>query len=212
MKNLIIIGARAGGRSIFWLVKKRCNLTNLYIKGFLDDNFHALEGFSGDFPPILSSVEEYSVQEDDVFFCALGNPDDRMKYVNIIKQKGGHFFTIICEKAIVSPNVEIGEGSLICDNSIVGDNVSIGNHTIIAPFSTLGHDIIVGDYVYIEPYCLLGGYITIGNNSIIHNNSSIIAHTTIGKNASIGMGSIVFRDINDNEHVLGNPAKEIPLL
>lgn len=209
MQNLIIIGARGWGREVLWSMKEFESRGIFKIKGFLDDDSHALDGLRGDFPPILSSVEKYDIQEDDLFFCALGEPYWRKYYADIISSKGGHFYTYISPKAIVSPNAIIGEGSYIAANSTISDNVTIGKQVIIQSLCTLGHDVIIGDYVSIEAYCFLGGYSEVGEQTSIHVRSTIIRHKKVGQNASVGAASVVLRNVKDNSHVYGNPAVKI---
>lgn len=206
MKNLLIIGARGWGREVLWAFQSGSDIS---IKGFLDDDTHALDGLRGDFPPIISSVEEYEVQPDDVFFCALGSPEYRNKYVNIIECKGGHFVSFISPQAKISPNAVIGEGSFIGPLSVISDNVNIGRHVMVHGMVTLGHDVKIGDFVSIEAYCFLGGYAEVGDFSSIHVRSTILRHKKIGVCVSVGAASVVIRNVKDNFHVFGNPAKRI---
>ena len=70
MKQLLIIGARGFGREVYnlFLACKAAGL-EMCCKGFLDDKKDALDGYKN-YPPIISSVEDYIIQEDDVFICA----------------------------------------------------------------------------------------------------------------------------------------------
>lgn len=185
------------------------NVKDVKIKGFLDDNAHALDGLNGDYPPIVSSVEDYQPQSTDLFFCAMGNPFFRKKYAEMIEEKGGKFISYISPLAIVNPTAIIQGGAYIGELSIISDNVFIGKHAMIHAFCTLGHDVKIGDYVSIEAYSFLGGYSMIGDNSEIHVRSTILRHKKVGTNASVGAASVVLRDVKDNTHVFGNPARVI---
>ena len=206
-KNLLIIGARGWGREVLWAFKSY--RADLKVKGFLDDNKRALDGLRGEFPPIVSSVEGYQIQPNDVFFCALGDSYYRKKYVDIIEAKGGLFISYISPEAIVSPNAIIGEGAFIGSHTVISDNVNVGKHTMIHGMSTLGHDVKIGDFVSIEAYCFFGGISEVGDFSSIHVRSTILRHTKVGANASVGAGSVVIRNVKDGDHVFGNPAKRI---
>lgn len=207
MKNLLIIGARGWGREVLFSFKN--NVKDINIKGFLDDNAHALDGLNGEYPPIISSVEDYQIQPDDVFFCALGNPVYRKKYAEMIEEKGGKFISFISPRAIVNPSATIGNGVYIGSNSFISDNVVIGNHAMIHSLCTLGHDVKIGNYVSIEAYSFFGGYSEVGDMSHIHVRSTIISHKKVGANASVGAASLVIRNVKDEKHVFGNPAKEL---
>lgn len=208
MKNLIIIGARGWGREVLWSFQM--SYSDQYnFKGFLDSKADALDDLIGDFPPILSSVEDYVVEPDDIFFCALGDPYWRKHYAEIIEAKGGKFATYVSPCAIISPNTEIGEGTYIGSNTLVSDNVSIGKHVMVHGLCTLGHDVTIGNYVSIEAYSFFGGNSSVGDYSSIHVRSTIISHKSVGENASVGAGSVVIRKVKDGVHVFGNPATKI---
>lgn len=207
MNKLLIIGARGWGREVLWSFK--ADRKDLEIKGFLDDNVHALDGLTGDFPPIVSSVEDYQIQPDDVFFCAVGDPYYRKKYADIIEEKGGKFVTYVNPHSFVSPHAKIKEGSFIGLYTIISDNVVIGKHAMIHGFCTIGHDVTIGDYVSMEAYCFMGGYAEIGDSSSIHVRSTILSHKKVGKGASVGATSLVIRNVKDGTNVFGIPAKKI---
>ena len=88
MKNILIIGARGFGRTVHNHLQKLYNFnTEFRIKGFLDDKVDALLGYKN-YAPILSSVEDYKICNDDLFICSLGNVNYKKKYSNIILDKG----------------------------------------------------------------------------------------------------------------------------
>ncbi len=211
MKNLVIIGARGWGREVLGIVRllPEYQCGELKVKGFLDDKADVLEGLRGDFPPIISSVEDYKPQADDVFICALGDCTYRRKYVEMILAKGGKFISVIHPTASVFPNAQIGQGVIISSMARVSDNVTIGDFTTVHGFVTLGHDATIGAYNSIESYCFFGGYSQTGENTTMHVRSAIIPHKRVGNNCSVGFGSVVMRNFGDNLHLFGNPAKKI---
>lgn len=211
MKHLIIIGARGWGREVYAaaLGTKAYKDGEFTIKGFLDSKSDALEGLKGDYPPILGAPETYEIQEDDVFFVAMGEPKWRKYYAEMMEQKGAKFISIISKNAFINPTATIGEGGFIAGWSCISDNVILGKHSIIHVFCDLGHDAKVGDYSSIEAYSFLGGYSEVGQESVMHVRSTLIAHKKIGNQVSVGSSSVVIRNIKDGLHVFGNPAQKI---
>lgn len=208
MKHLLIIGARGFGREIYRTFVNTIPYIEgkIDVKGFLDDKDDALDGLEGEWPPIISAVESYEIQSEDVFFCALGDAHWRKHYAEIITNKGGHFINIIHRTALVSPVATIGEGVTIGAFTTISPNVKIGNHVMIQAFDDLGHDSEVGSYASIEAYVFLGGYAKVGEMATMHTKSSIIPHKSIGKGCVVGFGSVVMRNFKDGVHVFGNPA------
>lgn len=211
MKNLLIVGARGWGREVYASAIRTAAYENkeYTIKGFLDSKTDAFEGLFGAYPPIICAPEDYEIQDGDVFFIALGEPKWRRYYAEMIEAKGGEFISIIDKGAYINPTASIGIGSFICGWSSISDNVKLGKHTIIHVFCDLGHDSKVGDYSSIEAYSFLGGYAEVGESSVMHVRSTLIRHKKIGNNVEVGASSVVMRNVKDNTHVFGNPAKKI---
>lgn len=214
MKHLIIIGARGFGREMFDFAHtiRAFREGEFDIKGFLDDKVDALDGYPcsyGEYPPILGPVETYEPQEDDVFFCALGDAKWRMEYAGKIIAKGGKFVNLISDEAHVAKGARIGQGVLLCSWTSVSTNVTIGDFTVVHPYSDFGHDATVGKGCTIESYVFMGGYSLIGDGCTMHVKSSILPHKKIGDNVVVGVGSAVMRNFGSNLHVFGNPARKI---
>ena len=211
MKHLIIRGARGWGREVYAAAKgtKAYQEGEFDIKGFLDSKADALEGLKGDYPPILGAPETYKIQENDVFFVAMGEPKWRKYYADMMDQKGAKFLSIICNNAFVNSTATIGEGAFVSEWCVISDNVVLGKHAMVHSFATLGHDAKVGDYSSIEAYSFLGGYSEMGHESVMHVRSTLIAHKKIGNQVSVGSCSVVMRNIKDGLHVFGNPAQKI---
>ena len=211
MKHLIIIGARGWGREVYAAAKgtKTYRDGEFDIKGFLDSKADALDGLKGDYPPILGAPETYEIQEDDVFFVAMGEPKWRKYYAEMMEKKGAEFISIICAGSYVNPTATIGVGSFVAGWSVISDNVQLGKHTIVHTFSDLVHDAKVGDYSTIEAYVFLGGYAEVGQESVMHVRSTLIRHKKIGNNVEVGSSSVVMRNVKDGLHVFGNPAQKI---
>ena len=213
MKHLVIIGASGWGREVYstFINSYTFEKGGYDVKGFLDDKSDALNGLKGNWPPIIGTVEEYEVQENDVFFCAMGNAYWRRHYAEIIAEKGGRFINIIDRIAWVSPSATLGEGIYIGPLTMISANVSIGNQVMIQAYSNIGHDVRIGEYASIESYVFMGGYSSVGSMATLHTKSSIIPHKSVGNGSVVGFGSVVMRNVPDGMSVFGNPAVKIKL-
>ena len=211
MKHLIIVGARGWGREVCSAALKTqaYQMGEYDIKGFLDSKSDALDGLNGKYPPILGSPENYQIENDDVFFIAMGDPQWRKHYAELMANKGAKFQTIISGTAGINSTAVIGEGAFIGGYSQISDNVVIGNHAMIHGFCTIGHNAVIEDYASLGAYVFLGGYAHVGQNSNLAPKSMIIRMKGVGDNVMVGAGSIVIRTFGDNLHLFGNPAKKI---
>lgn len=208
MKHLLIIGARGFGREVYDLAMDCIQAgADFDVKGFLDDKKDALEGL-GEYPPILSSVEEYEIQPDDVFTCGMGSPEWRKVYTEIVLAKGGVFITLISPKATIRRNSHIGEGCIITGSSGVSVDTYIGNHSAILN-SSLGHDSRVGKYSVLSGNVALNGYVEVGDEAYLGCRAIVAPHKRIGDRAFVGIGSVVISNVKAGARVFGNPAKKM---
>lgn len=209
MKNLIIIGARGFGREIYNLaIQTKEYNTKWVVKGFLDDKVDALQGFNG-YPPILSSVEDYQIQEDDLFICALGDVDYKKKYADLILVKGGRFINLVHPTAIINTNVKIGVGIIISAFTYISNDVTIGNFVTIQTHSAVGHDVKIGDYCQINALTFFGGFVELKDSVTVNPNASIAPKKTVAEHTIVGLNSAVIKNTKPNCTVYGNPAREI---
>ena len=211
MKHLIIVGARGWGREVFSAAQntQAYRMGEYDIKGFLDSKLDALDGMHGDYPPILGAPENYQIENNDVFFIAMGDPQWRKHYAELMASKGAIFQTIISGTAGINSTATIGEGAFIGGYSQISDNVVVGNHAMVHGFCTIGHNAVIEDYASLGAYVFLGGYAHVGKNSNMAPKSMIIRMKGVGDNVMVGAGSIVIRTYGDNLHLFGNPAKKI---
>lgn len=211
MKQLYIIGARGWGREVYQAVKTTSDVLKgeMVIKGFLDSKTDAFDGLRGNYPPIICAPEDYEIQPDDIFFIAMGDPNWRKHYAELMEKKGGHFYSYISPNAFVADTAVIGEGSYVSRWTVISDNVNVGKHVIVHPYSALGHDAIVKDYGTLLNAVFMGGSAELGECSTLNPKSVIIPHKKVGKNAVVGAGSVVIRNVKDGNSVIGNPAVKL---
>jgi sugar O-acyltransferase (sialic acid O-acetyltransferase NeuD family) len=209
MKNLIIIGARGWGREVYDIAKTCINEgAQFTLKGFLDDKYNALDNTSN-YPPILSSVEDYNVQSDDVFVCALGDVYYKKKYIQIITDKGGEFISLIHPTVLIGTNTKIGIGCIIGPYASISCDTQLGNYVTFSVKAAMGHDSTIGDYSHIGGFTNISGFVQIGESVTIHPCCNIIPHRKIGDNSTVGTGSVVLNNVKEGVTVFGNPAKKL---
>lgn len=207
MKDLLIIGARGFGREIFGLAQMCVGYNSDFtIKGFLDDNSHALDNTPG-YPPIIDSVENYQPRENDVFACALGDPRWKKHYAEIIKNKGGHFINLIHQAAGIGKNTRMGTGCIIMDNVGISCDIVLEDFVTLQSRLILGHDVRIGSFCHLGATCFLGGYVQLGSLTTVHPGSIILPHMKVGNQCTVGAGAVVIKKVKDGETVYGNPAK-----
>ena len=208
MKNIVIIGAGSFGREVYNLALECKEYGSEYtIKGFIDNLYDTME-YDG-YPSILSRIDEYDPEENDVFVCALGDVKWKKHYVQLILDKGGNFITLIHPNTYISRNVTIGNGCIICQQGFISCEVSIGDYTTIQPHVVVGHDCKIGNMCQINSNTSLGGGVKIEDNVTVHMGVVLLPQSKVHVNSVVGAGSVVLRKVPANTTVFGNPAYPI---
>lgn len=211
MKNLVIIGAGGFGREMFGAAREALGFGERFrIKGFLDGNPAALDGFSG-YPPIIGAPETYKVEADDVFITALGSIASRRRCAGMIEQRGGVFIPIVHRSASLGPNVVVGAGSFIAHNVVLTADVKVGRHACVFHGTVIGHDTTLADFSHVYSLVSIGGSVSVGEGSEVFPGARVVPRIKIGAGATVGIGSAAVRDVDSGVTVFGVPAKRLQL-
>ncbi len=181
---------------------------NFVIKGFVDDNIHALDGYEG-YPPMLGTIKDYQPKTDDVFTNSIGDVQFKKKCVTEILKRGGEFINLIHPLASIPPHVKLGKGNIFAARSGVGVESEIGDFNLIQDGALIGHDVKIGNWCRIDCYVVLIAGVTIEDEVCIHTSAVINHDITIGKGAMVGAQSFVIRNVKPGITVFGNPAKKL---
>lgn len=105
----------------------------------------------------------------------------------------------------VEDHVEIGSSTVIARGTIaetrISRNCKIDDNVFIA------HNVFLGENSVVIANAEISGSVIVGKNCWIGPASTIIQGMKIGQNSLIGIGSVVIKDVGENEVVAGNPAK-----
>lgn len=208
MKNLIIIGAGGMGRTVYSNALESVGYGETFVvKGFIDDNLQALDGFCG-YPPIVGTICNYQPQEDDVFVSSIGGPSRRSCMEEIIR-RGGEFLELIHQTARIYTNAKLGKGNFIGAYSVIGNDVVIGDYNMIQSYAVIGHDARIGSWNRIDTHVTCVGGIVIEDDVNIHTSAVISHKVRVETGAHVGALSFVIRKVKAGTTVMGNPAKRL---
>lgn len=205
MRN-IIIGAGDFGHEIFEYIldvqDSTGNLSGEII--FLDDKKtkSQLEETK-----IISSLDAFIPQKDDIFFIAIGDVTKRERIYSYLKERKYTLGTLIHPSAYVSRWSKIKEGSIICPFSVIGFKAYIGPNVIINTYSAIGHHSKVDRSSIVCPHATIAGNVDIDSYCFIGSNAVVLPGKLIGMKSSVSAGSVVYRNVKPNKLAVGNPAK-----
>lgn len=208
MKNLIIIGAGGMGRTVYSNALESLGYGEEFVvKGFLDDNLNALDGFPN-YPPIVSTIRDYVPQSEDVFVSSIGGSSRRSCMEEIIRC-GGEFWELIHKTARICTNAKLGKGNFIGAYSVVGNDAVVGDYNMIQSYTVIGHDAKIGNWNRIDTHVTCVGGIVIEDEVNIHTSAVIGHNVRIETGAHVGALSFVIRKVKAGTTVMGNPAKRL---
>ncbi len=205
-KVLGIYGAGGMGREILELAKiinkKECTWEEFV---FIDD---------GNVAPVINSVPVYSyVNAKEKYLSNLevtvgiGEPITREKIFCKLKADNIDTPTLIHPEVVIPETTSVGEGVTINMGSFVSCNVKIEDYVYIQPHTNIGHDDVLKEGSMISGFCNLAGAVTIGKYTYLGLSVAVKQLVRIGDYSVIGMGSIVYKDIEDDVIAMGNPAR-----
>lgn len=208
MKDIIIVGASGFGREVLRLIENINEARPTWnILGFLDDNPNALDGVECEYR-IIGSIQQWQPKDSQYLACALAFPGVKKKVVELLKERGAEFATLIHPNAVVNPRSTIGEGTIITNNCSISDNAHVGFFCTILG-SGVAHDATVGDYSTLSGKCQLNGHVECGSMVYMGCGVLVAPSVKIGDGATVGIGSVVISKVKAGTKVFGNPAKRI---
>jgi len=181
---------------------------------------------------IISNKKEYNS-----LFSIIGVDSERDK-INKTVEIGDNYkirsHTVIYFGVEIGDNFKTGHHVLIRENVKIGNNVLIGTNVVIDGDCIIGNNVSIQTGAYITRYTIIEDNVFIGPCVVTTNdkymkynssknlegpiieegarigaNSTILPGIVIGRKAIIGSGSVITRNVPENEVWCGNPAKKL---
>lgn len=170
-------------------------------------------------------------------YCVIGCPTASSKEKKTIIGNDAiiRSHTVIYAGNVIGDHFSTGNGVNIRENNRIGKNVSIGTHSVIEHHVVIEDGVRIHSQVFVPEYCHLKTMAWLGPNVVLTNakypqspgvkealvgvtieesaivgaNCTILPGLSVGKKALIGAGSVVTKNVGENEVVVGSPASRI---
>lgn len=133
----------------------------------------------------------------------------RKKIFDEFRAKGYRFAAVIHPSAIISSDVEFGEGVQVMAGAVIQPGVRIGDNAIINTGAIVDHDCSVGAHAHISPGVTLSGSVIVGEGAHVGTGASVIQGITIGKMSLVAAGAVVVKDVAEGTVVKSVAAKAV---
>lgn len=179
------------------------------VAGFLDDQTpeRAGEAFAGSVilggRSALAALREAGVT---ALHLAFGHNEARQTLGAELAAAGFQLPVVTDPSAVVASSARLGDGCFIGPGAIVNADARLGRHVIVNSGVIVEHDTVVDDAVHLAPRACLAGHVQIGALSFVGAGSVVRDRVRIGRACTVGMGSIVVRDLSDDTLAYGCPA------
>lgn len=121
------------------------------------------------------------------------------------KSWGYHFENYIHPTAIISPDVQIGEGNNILEGVIIEAGATIGNANLFFGGSMVGHESRIGNYNTFAGKSMIAGVVTVENNCFLGVSSAVKDHVVLHDYVLLGAMAYGYKDMEEYSVVV--PAK-----
>ncbi|MCT4556795.1 MAG: acetyltransferase [Pelagimonas sp.] len=147
------------------------------------------------------------LSRDYVLLNGVGAIPLRRKLYDCARALGFDVSGVIHPSAILAAPPDLGPGVQIMARAVIQPNVSLGENTIINTGSIVEHDCQIGAHSHIAPGAILCGGVHVGAGSHLGAGAVIREGIRIGDNAVIGAGAVVVKDVSSGSKVMGCPAR-----
>lgn len=110
--------------------------------------------------------------------------------------------------------VKVGANVTILSNAVIARSINnsclteIGDYSIIGIAANIGHEARIGAKCVISGNCVIARRAIVNDGASIESSAFVREHVMIGKGGQVKAGSIVVKDVDNNQAVSGNFAME----
>jgi len=157
----------------------------------------------------FEKIEDVYPATDFLMFVAIGykNMRNRKILFENAKNKGYKLVNYISSKAIIYPNLSIGENNVVMADVNIEPFVSVSKNNIFWSKTLICHDGCIGNHNYFAPNSIVSGNVIIEDLCFFGTKCSIIDNLTIRNESFLVAGSVLLKDTKPHTRYFGNPAK-----
>lgn len=202
MNELIIVGSGETAQIAWDYFTRDSNYT---VKAFAIENPQEESLDFCDLPLVNleTLVDNYPPDQFELFVAISSKKLNTVRehYFNHCKALGYQCVSYISSKAILNPNVSIGENCLVLENNNLQYGVVVQDNCFLWSKNHIGHRTVIERNSFIASGVTVSGFCKIGANSFVGVAACVADEVTIGSYNYIAMGSIINKSTQHNAFV-----------
>jgi acetyltransferase EpsM len=178
--------------------------------GYLNDRIEA--GGDTESMPVLGKLDDWAkFSGKDFFFIntiyRIDGQQERIDLFEGLNIPDDRLARFIHPLAYVAPNALLGAGTVIMPFAAVSSATILAKCCLVMLGASILHNTKIGKYGHFAAQACVGANMNIGDGVHIGLNACTRENLSIGKNSALGMGSVLTKDMGENEVWAGNPAR-----
>jgi sugar O-acyltransferase (sialic acid O-acetyltransferase NeuD family) len=159
--------------------------------------------------PFEALDRDFSPASHAILFPLGAHDMNRMKQARfqLAKGRGYRIATYVSSRAIVWPDLQLGEGCIVFEGAVVQPFAKIGINTIVRSSVHISHHVVVGDHCFISAGACFGGGASVGDRCFVGLNATVRDGVTIAEGCFIAAGAVVVADTEPDGLYIGVPAR-----
>jgi sugar O-acyltransferase (sialic acid O-acetyltransferase NeuD family) len=211
-KKVVIFGAEQFA-SLSWYVLTHDSPHE--VVGFTVDAAWCHTSTLHDLPVVpFEHLEQYFPPQEYTLLISLGwircNGLRADKYAEA-KSRGYSFVTYVSSRALVWPDLQVGENSMIYEGANVQPFARIGSNCVLRNGCNIAHHAVIGDHVFLAAHAVVAGRATVGERCFLGLNSTIRDGVSVAPGCVVAAGALITADTEPDGLYVGVPARRHPL-
>jgi sugar O-acyltransferase (sialic acid O-acetyltransferase NeuD family) len=113
------------------------------------------------------------------------------------RERGYDFITYASSRAMVWPDVPIGQNTFVFEANVVQPGVEIGDNVVLWSGNHIGHDSVIGDHCFIASHVVISGNCKIGDHCFVGVNATFRDGVTVAPRCVVGAGALIMKDTEE---------------
>jgi len=181
------------------------------VAGFTVDGDYCTGERFHDLPMVpFEELERHFPPDRFVMLVSLGGRNInglRASRYQAAKARGYSFVSYVASRAMVWPDLQIGENCMIFNGASVNPFAVIGNNCILLAGSHVSHHAVLEDHCFLAAHAVVAGGAKIGERCFLGLNSTIRDGVSVAPGCFIAAGAVVTTDTTENGVYMGMPAQ-----